>query len=252
MQFVHHADLTCLAQAASFTAQQQQLERYTFPFAGTPGDDFSVKSAVKQAIQRALESRANRGTSTGRMHVELDLDNPGTGRVVDHIARIGDGVEGAVFSGPAGASSPSKGGGKAASPSSSTVFQVPVSLSKKQLGDMLANRGKCNSTRVMVGGQTFEEGTLRLQEIVASLDSSTGKYEGFASICDGDAGSERFDFPKLSKDVSFAANTATAKQSASEVKPKQQNVHEKSAPDNKATQAPPQAAPTPETQSEAK
>lgn len=88
MKFVHHPDYTCLTQAKAFDVGQRQLERYTFPFSGVAGDDTSIKTAVKVAIQQALESRANRGTNIGRMHVELDDDNPGTGRVVDVIARL--------------------------------------------------------------------------------------------------------------------------------------------------------------------
>lgn len=85
MKYVHHADLTCLVQAQSFQAQHEQIERYTFPFRG-PVD--KVKDAVRVAAQLALESRAKRGCRSGRLHVELDEDCPGSGRVVDHIARI--------------------------------------------------------------------------------------------------------------------------------------------------------------------
>jgi hypothetical protein len=89
MKYVHHADFTCLTQSISFSAAHKQLERYTFPFSGQDGGDgMAVKSAVRAAVKQALQFRANRGITIGRMHVEMDEDNPGSGRVVDHVARI--------------------------------------------------------------------------------------------------------------------------------------------------------------------
>jgi hypothetical protein len=83
-KYVHDANLTCLAQAVAHDAGHQQIERYTFPFRGPPE---GIKEMVRFAVQRALESRRNRGLKSGRLHVELDEDLPGAGRVVDHIPR---------------------------------------------------------------------------------------------------------------------------------------------------------------------
>src|SRR3990167_2243395 len=92
MKYVHHADLTCLAQAGSFNAGHFQIERYTFPFTGPEGKE---KDSVRHAIKEAIEARENRGVSGGRLHVELDEENPGSGRVVDHVPRwtTSDGVQ---------------------------------------------------------------------------------------------------------------------------------------------------------------
>lgn len=88
-KFVHHADLTCYAQQGSFNAGHKQIERYTFPFSGAPD---KIKESVKLAIAEALEARDRRGgLKVGRLHVELDEENPGSGRVVDHLPRFEQG-----------------------------------------------------------------------------------------------------------------------------------------------------------------
>lgn len=83
-KFVHHADLTCLAQAGAFNAGHLQIERYTYPFSG-PAD--KTKQSVMFAIKEALAGREARGLLGGRLHVELDEENPGSGHVVDHLPR---------------------------------------------------------------------------------------------------------------------------------------------------------------------
>lgn len=83
--FVHHADYTCLSQAVAFAAEHRQIERYCYPFKTSPGSD--EKTAVRAAINEAMEARRKRDIRIGRMHVEIDLDNPGCGRVVDHLPR---------------------------------------------------------------------------------------------------------------------------------------------------------------------
>ena len=82
---MHHADYTCLAQAIAFTAEHRQIERYCYPFKTAPGAD--EKTSVRSAINAAMEARRKRDIRIGRMHVEIDLDNPGCGRVVDHLPR---------------------------------------------------------------------------------------------------------------------------------------------------------------------
>lgn len=83
-KFVHHPDLTCLAQAVANNVSHFQIERYTFPFAGP---EKKIKESVRYAVKEALEARHNRGVSGGRLHVEIDEDEPGAGRVVDHVPR---------------------------------------------------------------------------------------------------------------------------------------------------------------------
>lgn len=83
-KFVHHPDLTCLAQAGAFNAGHFQIERYAFPFSG-PAE--KIKTSVRSAIKEALEARENRSVKGGRLHVEIDEDEPGSGRVVDHVPR---------------------------------------------------------------------------------------------------------------------------------------------------------------------
>lgn len=84
MKYVHHPDLTCYAQAGAFNAGHFQIERYAFVFAGPEN---KLKESVRSAVREALEARANRGVAGGRLHVELDEDTPGAGRVVDHVPR---------------------------------------------------------------------------------------------------------------------------------------------------------------------
>lgn len=84
-QYTHHPDYTCLAQVATFNAGHRQIERYTFPFSAVNGKN--EKLAVMGAIAEAMESRRKRGMDAGRLHVEMDLEHPGHGRVVDHLPR---------------------------------------------------------------------------------------------------------------------------------------------------------------------
>ena len=81
MEFTHHPDFTCLAQAHVFSAGHHQIERYTFFFRAGKGE--SLKSAVKRGIVAAIESRERRGITSGRLHVEMADDV--CGRVVDHL-----------------------------------------------------------------------------------------------------------------------------------------------------------------------
>lgn len=82
---MHHADYTCLAQKIAFDSAHRQIERYCYPFKTAPGAD--EKTSVRSAINEAMEARRKRDIRIGRMHVEIDLDNPGCGRVVDHLPR---------------------------------------------------------------------------------------------------------------------------------------------------------------------
>lgn len=84
MKYVHDANLTCYAQAGAFNINHFQIERYTYPFTGPEG---KVKESVRYAVKEALEARTARGVLGGRLHVELDEDSPGSGRVVDHVPR---------------------------------------------------------------------------------------------------------------------------------------------------------------------
>lgn len=84
MAYVMHEDLTCLAQAGGFNAGHFQIERYEFLFEGS---EKALKQSVRSAVREAMEAREKRGVQGGRLHVELDSERPGAGRVVDHVPR---------------------------------------------------------------------------------------------------------------------------------------------------------------------
>lgn len=90
MKYVHHPDFTCLSQSIAFSRNQTQTERYEYPFVGPPEH---MKANVRIAVYAALEAREKRGISAGRMHVEIDEDNPGGGRVVDNVQRLEESAE---------------------------------------------------------------------------------------------------------------------------------------------------------------
>lgn len=92
-RYIHSADLTCLAEAIGFDARHRQLQEYLYPFrAESPNH---LKDAVRGAIGQAMSSRGKAKINHGRMFVELNDDDPLSGRVRDVVAKQQDVVNAA-------------------------------------------------------------------------------------------------------------------------------------------------------------
>lgn len=209
MKYVHNPDLTCLAQLICFDANQGQIERYTFPFSAPPG---MVKTAVRKAVAAALESRAKRRMTSGRIHVELDEDNPGSGRVVDHLPR-GDGravldgqpvvvhaeevvAEPVVLSAPEPAPQAEP---EVVKKIDDSLLGIEATLTKQELMGLLDERGKVNKQPHQIGETVYQPRTLRLAGTKMECDRAHGVYKGVIQIrrVDPQDDSKAVDFSRI-------------------------------------------------------
>ena len=204
MKYVHHPDLTCLVQAMCFDAEHGQIERYTFPFSASPSN---VKTAVRKAVEAALAARRARRMTSGRMHVELDEDNPGSGRVVDHLPR-GDGrqvvngelvtipseieAERIVIQPPAEELPEPK-----PAPVDESLIEIPTALTKQQLMVLMDARGAVNKRPHQIGETVYQPRKISL--VGTTMEYQHGVYKGVIRLkrIEGETDAPSTEFSKL-------------------------------------------------------